>query len=229
MKLTLIEKKTETSTATTFIFKADEELTWTAGQLLHYTLPHENPDDRGIERYFTISAAPSTKHITITTKFAGEKSSSFKKALFALPLGSVIEADGLEGDFILPDASQESVFIAGGIGITPYHSILAEADALGSDIHVTLLYANSDNEFVFKNELEQLTDKQPHFKIHYFVSPERINEEAIRKYVPDLTKPIFYISGPEPMVEAFEKMLAKMDIDDSHIKRDFFPGYTWSL
>lgn len=225
MKLTLVEKIQETSNATTFVFKYDGDFTWTAGQLLHYTLPHENPDDRGIERYFTISAAPSTKHISITTKFAGEKSSSFKKALFALPIRSEIEADGLEGKFTLPDPKQESVFIAGGIGITPYHSILAEADTQGSDIHVTLLYANNDADFVFKRELEEISSKHEHFNIHYFVAPERINEEAIRKHVPDLTKPVFYISGPEPMVEAFEKMLAEMGIADAHIKRDFFPGY----
>lgn len=225
MKLTLIDKKEEIPGVTTFIWKTDEDFTWKAGQLLHYTLPHENPDDRGIERFFTISYPPSGKNITITTRFAGEKGSSFKRALFSLPIGGEIEADNLEGDFTVEDPSEEYVFIAGGIGITPFHSILLELDAQNLPINVKLLYANRDENFVFKEELDALAEKHPNFKIRYFVEPLRIDKAAIREEVPDLSRPIFYVSGPEPMVIAFEKMLGEMGIPAPHIKRDEFPGY----
>jgi ferredoxin-NADP reductase len=225
MKFTLIDKKPETKTITTFIFKSDEDFSWTAGQLLHYTLPHEESDDRGIERYFTISSAPFEKNPSITTRFAGEKSSTFKKALFNMAIGDTIESDGLEGEFIVSDPSLDLVFIAGGIGITPFHSILKEFDHRGIHLNVTLLYANSSDEIAFKKELEDFSNKNEKLKIHYIISPERIDETNIRKYVEDINKPIFYISGPEPMIEALGKTLKSMGVEDSHIKHDFFPGY----
>ncbi len=226
MKIKIIEKKEETSGVTTFVFVPEPGFSWQAGQLLHYTLPHENPDDRGIERYFTNSAAPFEKNIHITTRYAGENSSSFKKALFSMNIGDSIEVDGLEGDFVLDDPNKEYVFIAGGIGITPFRSILADLDHQNKDVNITLLYGNRDDNFVFKDELEAFKSKHPGLKIFYFGGDNHIDEEAIRQRVPDLTKPIFYVSGPEPMVESFEKMLLNMGIPDEHLKRDFFPGYT---
>lgn len=230
MKLTLINKKQETADVTSLVFKPDEELVWQAGQFLHYTLPHPDADERSTERYFTISSAPHEKNVVITTRFAGtDKSSSLKKALFNMKIGEAIEADGLEGDFTLSNPQETHIFIAGGIGITPYHSILTDLDYRRLPVNVTLLYANKDkNNVVFRSELEALALKHPTFKIHYFYNPERIDEDAIKRIVPDLTKPNFYVSGPEIMVEAFEKMLPAMGIPESHIKKDFFPGYNWS-
>lgn len=224
MKLTLKEKKQETSDVTSFIFEAPEGFAWTAGQLLHYTLPHESPDDRGTERYFTISSAPFEKHVMVTTRFA-EKGSTFKKALSALPIGAQVDADGLEGDFVAGNDTGDYVFIAGGIGITPIRSILADLDHRGPSIRAKLLYANRTNDFVFKDELEALAHKHPHFSIAYFVSPARIDEAAIRQNVPELEKSVFYVSGPEPMVQAFEKMLVGMGVPSEQVKRDEFPGY----
>jgi ferredoxin-NADP reductase len=228
MTFTLIDKKQETNDVTTFIFKSDEPLSWTPGQLLHYTLPHEDPDDRGIERWFTISSAPSEKNPALTTRFAGEKSSSFKKALFALPIGGTITADGLEGDFTLPDPGVPVVFIAGGIGITPFHSILKELDHMGTSINGTLIYANRNDAITFKSELDALAAKYPTLKIRHVIEPERIDETVIRSAVPDLSTPVFYVSGPEPMVEHFIPLFEGMGIAPEHIKHDFFPGYDTS-
>lgn len=229
MRLTLLAKKEETSDVTSFIFQPDQDLSWQAGQFLYYTLPHPDADDRKTQRYFTISSAPHEGHIMLTTRFAGEdKASTFKKAFFNMKMGDVIEADGLVGDFTLVDPERNHIFIAGGIGITPYRAILLDLDYKNLPINATLLYANKDkNNIVFRNELEVLAVKHPTFKIHYFFNPERIDEAAIKKIVPDLIKPIFYISGPEIMVEAFEKMLPKMGIPEANIKKDYFPGYSW--
>lgn len=226
MKLSLIEKRKEAGDATSFIFKPETPLSWQAGQFLHYILPHENPDDRKIERYFTISAAPFEGHVMFTTRLSEERS-SFKTALDALPVGGMIEADGPEGDFVIADPSKKFVFIAGGIGITPYRAILLDLDSKGVDINAQLLYSNRDNNFVFREELEALAKKHSNFHIRYFVNPERIDEAAIRKEVPDLSEPVFYVSGPEMMVEAFEKMMLGMAIPEDRLKRDYFPGYDW--
>lgn len=224
MKLKLTEKKTVTPDVTSFIFEPQEPLSWQAGQFLHYVLHHEPTDDRGSDRWFTISAAPFEGHVMITTRFS-EKSSSFKQKLQSLAIGKSIEVSYKEGDFILEDLNKQYVFIAGGIGITPFRSMLVQMYHDQQPINVTLLYANRDNNIVFKEELEAIAEKNPNFKIHYILSPEHVDEAKIRELVPDLTTPLFYISGPEPMVDNLGEMLKKMGIAEDHIKQDWFPGY----
>jgi len=226
MKLTLSEKRQETPDVTTFVFEPEQPITWEAGQYLHYTLPHENPDDRGIERWFTVSSAPSKKYPQITTRHS-EKGSTFKTALFNLSVSDTIEADGPEGDFTLPDSVIDFVFIAGGIGITPFHSILSELDAQGASINGLLLYANRDDQFVFGDELDAIAHRNDGLAIQYVSGDARIDETMIRQCVADLSEPVFYVSGPEPMVAAFVPMLKAMGIPESHIKQDDFPGYEW--
>jgi ferredoxin-NADP reductase len=88
-----------------------------------YVLNHPNPDDRGVERLFSIASAPHEKHVMLTRRFV-PKSSSFKKALKNLGPGDAIEAHDLEGDFVVDDSEKTFVFIAGGIGITLFRAIL---------------------------------------------------------------------------------------------------------
>jgi ferredoxin-NADP reductase len=225
MKLKLISRKKQTSSVESFVFSPAEPITWQAGQYLHYVLHHEPTDDRGSDRWFTIASAPFEKDITITTKFANEKGSSFKTALNKMKVGKSIEISDIDGDFIVDDPQLEYVFIAGGIGITPFYSILKEADHAKVKLNVTLLYANSDNDIAYKDELEQFAKNNPKLIVHPIISPVRIDEALIRKLIPDLDKPIFYISGPEPMVDNLGKTLIKIDVSKEKIKQDFFPGY----
>lgn len=225
--LTLAAKKQETPDVASYLFKSEPAFTWRAGQFLHYTLPHPDPDNRKTKRYFTIASASFEQVVMLTTRFAAERGSSFKRALRELPIGTAVQADGPSGDFVAETPEAEHVFIAGGIGITPYRAILLDFDHRKLPINATLLYANRTPDFVYKSELDGLAGKHPDLRIHYVVSPERITEESIRKAVPDLARPIFYLSGPEPMVEAFEQMLAAMGIPDDRMKGDYFPGYDW--
>ena len=224
MQLVLKEKKQETPDIVSFLFESKEPLVWKAGQFLVYTLPHENPDDRGIRRHFTIASASHEGYVMLTVRF-GKDTSTFKRILEALSVGDTIETVGPAGLFTVNDPEQEHVFIAGGIGITPFRAILLDLDHKNLPIKVKLLYGNRDEQILYKNELEALAQKHDNFTIHYFIADNRIDEEAIRKHAPDLQKPLFYVSGPEPMVRAFEKMLAEMGIPKEHIKRDYFPGY----
>jgi len=80
MKLTLRTIKQEASDIFSFIFTPERPLRWKAGQYLHYILKHQKPDDRGVERYFSIASAPQEERVMLTTRFA-PKGSSFKKAL----------------------------------------------------------------------------------------------------------------------------------------------------
>jgi ferredoxin-NADP reductase len=80
---------------------------------------------------------------------------------------------------------------------------------------------------VYKGELEALTAKHLRLTIHYVVAPAEITEQVIRTVIPDPSRPMFYVSGPEPMVEAVGQMVAAMGIPAAHVKQDFFPGYVW--
>jgi len=225
MKLNLVERRTEVPGVESFIFEPREPLNWKAGQYLHYVLHHEPTDDRGSDRWFTVASAPFEKCVQITTRIAPEKGSSFKAKLLSLMIGKSIEISVVEGDFVVDDFAQEYVFIAGGIGITPFHSILKEADHAGEKLHVTLLYANRDERIVFKEELEGFSKNNPNLSIHYILAPERVDEFVIRKFVPDLLKPMFYISGPEPMVHALAGTVKAIGVQKENIKLDDFPGY----
>lgn len=225
MKLKLTDKKQETPDVTSFIFTPSEPLTWKAGQFLHYVLHHEPTDERGSDRWFTNSAAPFENHVRITTRQTIDNGSSFKKKLFSLVEGKSIEISLVDGDFTLDDPSQEHVFIAGGIGITPFRSILAQLNHEKKQINVTLLYSNRDQNIVYKEELEEIVKNNPNFKIHYIFSPEHIDEKKIRELIPDLQKPTFYVSGPEPMVDTLGETLKKMGVAEEHLKQDWFSGY----
>lgn len=225
MKLKLIEKKQETPDVVSFIFSSPEPVDWQPGQFLHYVLHHEPTDDRGSDRWFTNSAAPFENHVRITTRLTPEKGSTFKKKLASLVEGKGIEFSRVDGDFVVEDPTQSLVFIAGGIGVTPFRSILKQLDHDKKPINVTLLYANRDQHIVYKEELEEIAGRNENFKIHYIFSPEHIDENNIKKFIPDITTPIFYVSGPEPMVDAINEMLKNMGVAEEHIKGDWFPGY----
>lgn len=227
MKLIFQEKSKVEDDAITFIFKPETKFTWRAGQYLFYTLPTKNPDNRGVTRYFTISSAPSEGHVAITTRIF-DKPSTFKKSLLKLKPGDEIEASGPDGKFTVDDPKRNMIFISGGIGITPFRSILKEADINGQKLNVTLLYGNRNEDAVFKSELESFKINNPNLKIEYFISPDHIEESAIRSIVnskSSIVNPLFYISGPAPLVRSIRDIVKSEGISMDNIKLDSFPGY----
>ena len=224
MKLTLRTIKPEAGDILSFIFTPARPLRWKAGQYLHYILKHPKPDDRGVERYFSIASAPCEKHIMLTTRFSS-KGSSFKKALKKLKPGEAIETREKGGNFVLDRRRKMFVFIAGGIGITPFRAILLDMARERKPLNVQLLYANQDNDFAYRKELEALKKRHPEFRIDYIASPNRIDEKTLPQLVPDMDSPTFYVSGPEPMVKALDKILRKLGVPKKQVKNDFFPGY----
>jgi ferredoxin-NADP reductase len=223
MKLKLVEKRPEITGVQTFIFEPEQPISWQPGQYMHYVLDHPDPDERGTERWFTIASAPFEKHIQITTRYDGEKISSFKKALDAMRPGDTIEADGPKGKFIMQEGEHHHVFIAGGIGITPYRSMLAQLAHDKQPAAIDLMYANRDNNFIFADELKSIQAQNPDFHILEFID-RRIEEPDLSKYLEDKNA-VFYISGPEPMVEAYEQLFDKLGIEKTVVMTDYFPGY----
>ncbi len=226
MKLKLIQKKPETSDCITFIFQLEQPLDWQPGQFLQYTLPDPQADDRGEKRFFTNAAAPFEQVVRLTTRFTPEKGSSFKNNLQKLAVGQTIETQSPNGSFVIDDPNKQYIFIAGGIGITPFRAILLDLEHNQKPLNVTLLYANRNNEIVYRDELEGLKNARPNLQIHYIIDPQRIDEQLISQKVPDFKQKVFYLSGPKPLVEAMEKTLADLGVAKEQIKTDYFPGYT---
>jgi len=207
-----------------FAFQAPQGFTWVAGQYMHYVLTHD-ADDRGIERWFTISSAPSENEIRITTRINHEHSSSFKEKLQALRPGDEIEADGPEGDFVIQDPTRNYLFVAGGIGITPIRSMLVEAKAQGVQLNATLLYANRNEAIPFRDELDSLQMQNPSLKVEYIVSPDQLDAAKILETAATIDNPLIYISGPKPMVKSLKQQLLDAGVEKQNLKTDNFPGY----
>jgi ferredoxin-NADP reductase len=224
MLLKLTNIKPETGDIVTFIFQPREPLDWRPGQFFLYTMRHPNMDDRHDTRWFTNSAAPFEKHVQITTRFS-PRSSSFKKALKQLPIGADIEAEGPDGEFVVTDPNRTYIFVAGGIGITPFRSILAEADHNGLQLNAHLIYANSDNHILFKDELYGFAQRNTQLGIELLTEPTRLTLSHLSHTIESSDNPYVYISGPEPMVEATTVIAKKLGVSGDHIQTDFFPGY----
>ncbi len=226
-----------------FAFKEDTQNTnykFTPGQYLEWTLAHKNSDTRGNRRYFTIASSPEEKEVRIGVKFYPE-SSTFKKALLSMQKDEVIVASQLAGDFTLPkDTNQKLCFIAGGIGITPFESIvndLLEKKETKQKRNIVMFYSNRTiKDIAYANTFERAR-KELNMNTIYSLSDEKsipkdwagdrgfITMETIKSKLQDYKDRMFYISGPHSMVEAFEQTLKELGIPKSHIKIDYFPGF----
>ncbi len=219
------------------IFPLQKKLAFLPGQYMEWTLPHTHPDNRGNRRYFTIASSPTEKNLLLGIKFY-PNSSSFKQAIVAMRDQDQIVAGQLAGDFVLSkNPSQKYVFIAGGIGITPYRSILKYLIDTAQKKDIVLIYSNKNqSEIVYKDIFDQ-AQKQLDIKTIYTLTdlnniPKnwtgqkgRIDFKMIEAQIPDYQERIFYLSGPHAMVEAFAQTLKSMGIKNNKIKKDFFPGY----
>lgn len=207
---------------TSFWFKPDRDVRYIAGQFIELRIPHADKDSRGEKRWFTLSSSPTDKLLSITTKHAAENGSSFKEALHSLKEGTQLDMASPMGDFIMPkDPSIPLVFVAGGIGCTPFHSIIKYVQDSGETRDITLLYAaNSEEEVAFKDTFTPLGTK---FKT---IIGERLDAQLIKDLGGVTDAHYVYLSGPEPMVEALEKDLKNLGINKKHLHTDFFPNYT---
>lgn len=238
--LSLLKKSKLSADVYEFVWKINNKPSkrefFEAGQYLEWTLGHANPDIRGNRRFFTISSSPTEEDLRLGVKFY-EPGSSFKKGLLALEEGDTLVASQLSGEFTLPkDKNKKLVFIAGGIGVTPFRSMAKYIIDKKERVEATLLYSNkTPNDIVYKN----IFDEAKEFGVNtiYAVNDLAgsvqaddmrvgfINAEMIMKEIPDYKDRIFYISGPHGMVTAFEDSLSKLGIPKSNIKIDFFPGF----
>jgi len=233
-----LRKKQLTLDVYAFYFdRKNTDFDFIAGQYIRVILPHENPDNRGTSRLFSSAGSPLEKdHFFITTRIG---TSTFKKALVELQPGTTISFWGPTGRFVLnEEETTPCLFLAGGIGITPFHSLLTYANQKKLQIPITFFVSFSTaEEVVFYNELRKIGHENPLIKIVYTVThPEeskkkwdgqigRISKELISKYIQNPQNARVYMAGPILMVQAMQQMVIEMGIPPEKILKENFVGY----
>lgn len=236
LKLPLLAKYKLTPDTYLFTFGQADNFKFTPGQYMEWTLQHKKSDSRGNRRYFSLASSPTEANPMLLIKFY-DPSSSYKKALLANEDLKIISA-GLAGDFTIPkDPSRKLVFIAGGVGIAPFRSIIKYLLDTGQKRDIILIFANRHREDIIFSDLWKQAEAVGVRTVYILTDKEavpegwtgragHIDEPAIQEIVPDYGQRTFYVSGPQLMVQNFEDVLRKTGVSKNHIITDFFPGYS---
>jgi ferredoxin-NADP reductase len=233
MKLKLLKKVEEAKSTVSFYWEPDKEVKYLPGQYFYFTLPKlDFPDPRGTTRHFTLSASPTeVGYLRNTTRI--REQSGYKNTLNALPVGSVIDGEGPNGTFSLEDNEVgPHIFIAGGIGITPFRSMIKYVADKNLKTQIHLIYSDSTpEEMPFQKELEELTKSHPNIKVQFVFTKTdgRIDETKIKTYVAnwglEIPKCTWWLCGPPPMVDSMESILGNLQIPFGKVKVEKFTGY----
>ncbi len=189
-------------------------------------------DDRAEKkiRAYSISSAPQDKFLAITVKKIGV----FSSALHNLKIGEKIKASPPKGDFYPQKSMNNLVFLAGGIGIAPFHSIIRNFYLKKSSKKITLFYSNrTKRDIVFFKELNKMARKWSSFKVIYLLTREklknkaiqeccRLNAEILKKYLRNLKNKNYFICGPAEFVNNLWKELKKNGVKEELIKTEAF-------
>lgn len=219
-----------------FVFSKLKDFKYLPGQYLEWTLKDVNFDSRGNRRYFTLASSPTEESVLLGVKIVPQDSSSYKKKMLSLEKGEEIIGAQLSGDFILPEnKNKKLVFIAGGIGVTPFRSMVKYLIDKNERRDIVIFYCASDpREFVYRDIFTSGTGIG--LKTVYVVTGKenvsgwsgevgRITPEMLEKYVPDYKERKFYLSGPNAMVEGYKKLLRTLKVGKENIVTDYFPGF----
>jgi glycine betaine catabolism B len=221
MELVLREQRPEAGDAVSFVFDRPPGLEWKAGQYFGLRVEHPDPDARGVTRTFTIASAPEENVVMVTTRKRGD-TSSLKRALLALQPGDRVALHRPPGgDFVAPEEG-EHVFIARGIGITPFRAMLAHLARRLGQAPVTLIYATG-GDVVYRHELDRLAARSPWLTIRYVLEPEVVTGPLLRETVTNGHG--VWVAGPAVMVHAVTGLLAMTGVPEERVRTEAFPGY----
>jgi ferredoxin-NADP reductase len=220
-----------------FQFERPRSFLFRPGQFIELTLRGvPRKDSNSLYHTFSIASSCFASDIVVATRM---RDSSFKRALSVLPLGTEVSIKGPMGSFVLHnDASRPAVFLAGGIGIAPFLSMVSSATSVKTHPPIFLFYANRQIEdAAFMETLWELEASNPTF--HFFPTFTRltpgdggwegktgpITAQMLSEHISDLRNPIYYVAGPPGMVEAAHQLLVELAIDEEDIRTEHFAGY----
>lgn len=221
MNLTVKQIKSEGQDIISLILQKPPGFTFYPGQYLDISLPKGVHDPLGQVRAFTISSSPTEDFLMITTRKRG---SQFKKYLSSLKLGNKLTTSHPVGTFTL-DETEKAVFLAGGIGITPFRSIIKYALDQKLKTPITLIYSNSNEHFLFKEELNNWQKIYSKLEIIYIATSQDGHLTRLPTSYFPLPTSIYYLAGPPKFVDDMEKLLLKQGVDPINIRYDRFDGY----
>jgi ferredoxin-NADP reductase/nitrite reductase/ring-hydroxylating ferredoxin subunit len=215
---------------------------YTAGQYAFFKLDHISGDVKGPIRHFSIASSPTEQdHILISTRI---RDTPYKQKLASLKEGAKILVWGPEGDFVLhDDYSKPAVFLSGGIGVTPFRSMIKYATDKQLPIKITMFDSNKNQQnILYKEEFDRWAEQNKNFKVIYAVTEEeqeainsnwsgergRIGKLMLERHLSkgEIGNAIFYICGPPGMLKAMQELLQKeMQIPKDRFKVEAFTGY----
>lgn len=214
-----------------------EGFSFEAGQFIEAALidPPET-DAEGNSRAFTLASAPHEPDLIFATRL---RDTAFKRVIRNLRKGQEISLDGPFGSFTLhKDAARPAVFLAGGIGITPFRSIVLQASKDTLAQRLFLFYANRRPEdAAFLQELQALEKQNPRFTLVATMTRAQpssqpwqgprghIDKAMIERHAGPMTAPIYYTAGPARMVRAMQNLLRSAGVSTDNIRAEEFAGY----
>ncbi|MBP2079144.1 FAD-dependent oxidoreductase [Oceanobacillus polygoni] len=221
-ELSFLESYKESEGVYTFLFEKPDDFTWKAGQHGLFSITHKKI--KNATRPFTVASAPAENVVRLSMRI-NDNPSDFKQAMLELNQGMKVSMSGPVGPFYLENKSP-TILIAGGIGITPFRSILKQIEAEGN-LHenpIHLLYLDSDKSYIFKDELDEIANN-PAIHVTYLDARDDLHQEI--DTFSDLYKNDgkYFIAGPKSMVESISSHLRNMDVPKRNIKKDAFFGY----
>ena len=212
-----------------------EDFAFRPGQYFFVTLPDVGYQDRrGLRRHISIVTSPNEKGVVgLATRM---RDSAFKRSLRELPVGTEVEVDPPKGRFALPeDPSRPLVFVAGGIGITVFRSMLRYIREERLPYRATLVYSNRDQESTaFLDELRELEGELPGLRLILTMTQDplwsgetrKVDAQFFRDYLgDDLNAFTFLVAGPPPMAEAVQKALAEAGVERENVIAERYSGY----
>ncbi len=218
-----------------FLFKPVHKLNFKPGQYIELTLPHNKTDDRGIRRVFSIASRPSSEYLHLGLVMPKTGHSTFKQTLVNLKPGAIVRATQTGGSFTLPYSKRKPlVFVAGGIGITPFRAMLDDLIEKGEKRQITLFYAVRRQELAVYTDIISQAIRAIGLQVVIVVTEPsvdwtgetgRLTVDTIAKYAPDLADSKIYISGPNAMVQDIQRDLHSYAISRFNIVTDYFTGY----
>jgi ferredoxin-NADP reductase len=220
-----------------FHFEKPADFAFKPGQCADITLPEPpETDAEGNARAFSIASSPFENQLMFVTRM---RDTAFKRSLKQVPLGAEMMITPAMGSLTLhKNSAKAAVFLAGGIGITPFLSILRQADHDRLPHQLHLFYSNRRPEDApFLETLQSLEKSNPNFHLICTMTqmPKsgktwagetgHIDKEMLSRHLANLQGPIYYVAGPPAMVNGLREMLVNASIDEDDIRSEEFAGY----
>jgi ferredoxin-NADP reductase len=210
-----------------FRFAKPAGFVYKAGQSANFVLLEPPAEPNSARRTFSLASAPYENELVVATRM--REGSHFKHALKALPAGAKIRLVGPLGDMTLhEDPARAAVFVAGGIGITPFRSMLLQAEHDRLEHRVYLAYSNRRREHAaFLDELQALERRNPRFRLLAPMTDAEgmLDDEKLKRFAGDASSPVYYLAGPPAMVEAMKAILVRNGVDSGDVRSEEFFGY----